>query len=160
MGDDLFAQVRAASIPLETKQDIIEHYQGEYGRTWAAHLTRDLSPIAGKAPRNLARRFNPDRINNPEPRNAEQYKQLGKQLPGKAPEGGYHVWGTIQVKYSGDCEEREVDFDVIGEDADYLASASDAAQRQAINNIYNGYTSDDDGYDSCNGWDIHVEPIE
>lgn len=79
---------------IESKADIIEFYQEKYkGRgkeSWKQHLIHDLSAQTGIKTKSLEKRFDTQRRNNPETRNAAQYQELGKTLPpmGYKPKGG------------------------------------------------------------------------
>jgi hypothetical protein len=159
-------QVLAASMPRGTKADIIAYYQAVYpakGKgSWKQRLVNDLAGITGMKPKNLEKRFDTQRRNNPEKRNAAQYRELGDQLPPKAPDDGFRISGVVYVKYSGDCEERYVNIEVKGGDAEKLVLM--AAQEQAdqgVVNAYNGLDVDEkQGYLSCRDSQLEVEPIE
>lgn len=161
----LYSEVRAASQYRETKAEVVEYYRETYkGRgkeSWKQHLVSDLSRITGIKPKNLERRFDPSRISNPEKRNADQYRQLGEQLPPIAPDGGYHVYGVIWVKYSEDCEERDVDEYITGKAAERLAKMAYEDMMQAVANAYQSQEGDIDfrGPTPCAEPDLHVEPI-
>lgn len=136
---DLLDQVWEVSNRYETKAEIVAYYQANYpGRgaeSWKQHLVHDLAAITGMKPKNLERRFDPSRLHNV-PRTArekEQYVELGLQLPPiSPPENGYHIYGEVFVKFSdGECEPRDVDEYITGEDAEELldqARASGMAQ--------------------------------
>lgn len=158
-------EVYAAGELRETKADIVEYYQSKYtgrgAKGWKQHLIHDLlpyTPQTGANPaKNLARRFDPSRLNNPEPRNAEQYQALGATLPPKAPYG-LHIHGTIRVKYSDDCEDREIDEKIYGDEAKALFAEADALQ--SIANYYQTGDLDMQGPAICGDDDLHVEAIE
>lgn len=162
-------QVMAVSHQPQTKAEIIEYYRETYkGRGkegWKQKLVNDLASITGIKPKNLERRFDPSRINNIEKRNASQYKQLGDTLPPIPPDGGYHIYGVIWVKYSEECEEREIDEYITGKAARRLArmaaSESDGLL-QAVNNAYQSQEGDIDfkGPQPCAEPDLRVEAIE
>lgn len=72
----------------ETKAEIVEYYQNE-GKSYA-QLSRDFSPFTinpktGEPykPRNLERRFNPDRLDKPahSRKDKAEYAEFGKSLP-------------------------------------------------------------------------------
>jgi hypothetical protein len=159
-------QVLAASMPRETKADIIAYYQAVYpakGKgSWKQRLVNDLAGITGLKPKNLEKRFDTQRRGNPELRNAAQYQELGDQLPPKAPEGGFHISGVVYVNYSDGCEERYIDIEVKGGDAEKLVLM--AAQEQADQGVVNAYNELDvdekQGYLSCADSELDVEPIE
>jgi hypothetical protein len=161
-------EVYAAGAPRETKADVVEYYQSKYtGRGqagWKQSLIRDLlpyTPQTGKNPaKNLARRFDPSRLNNPEPRNVEQYQELGATLPPKAPEGGYHIHGTYQVKYSDDCEERTFDEKITGDNAKELAKMAEEDMLQALANYRQTEDFDTQGPSICGEPELEVEAIE
>lgn len=71
--------------PRTTKAEIIDYYRETYkGRGtegWKQHIVKDLAAQTGIKSKNLERRFDPSRINNPEKRNVSQYKALGEKLP-------------------------------------------------------------------------------
>ncbi len=161
-------QVYAAGEPRETKADVVDYYQQTYtGRRqagWKQSLIRDLlpyTPQTGANPaKNLARRFDPSRLNNPEPRNAEQYQELGATLPPKAPHG-LHIFGIIWVKYSDDCEERVIDEKIYGDEVKQLyAEAIDEKMLQSMANYYQTGDLDTQGPAICGEPDLQVEAIE
>src|SRR6266702_3097193 len=159
---DIYSQVLDESEPRETKADIVEYYQSTYpgfGRGgWKQRLVNDMAAITGMKPKNLEKRFDPQRLNNPEDRNADQYAELGEQLPPKPPENGFHVEGTIWVQYSEECVDREVDFDIAGDEADELVRLAFAGLgNQAIANSYNETDLDDpNSYAACgdDSWNV------
>lgn len=98
----------------ETKAEIVEYYE-EKGMSFAK-LARDISPFTvnpktGEAykPRNLERRFNPDRINKPahSTKDKGEYAMFGRTLPPiiTIPEFDVHFKG--RVKISGKWYKRE-----------------------------------------------------
>jgi coenzyme F420-reducing hydrogenase alpha subunit len=99
--DELREQIESIMEPPEfmtTKAEIVAYYQQEYGKRWRIELERGpLSEISGLKPKNLARRFDPSRLNNvPRTRREkEQYEKLGKLLPPKKekrpPKNGFRV---------------------------------------------------------------------
>ncbi len=146
---DFYAQIRAAGTPRQTKAEIVDYFRTEYtGRGqkgWKQQLVNALSLVTGMKPKNLEKRFDPQRLNNPEKRNAAQYQELGAMLPTKPPENGYHIEGKVWIKFSdGECEERDIDEDITGEDAKALA---DAAYEGALKGIINHYMEADDPFD-------------
>lgn len=160
--------ILGASQQRETKAEIIEHYRATYPArghgSWKSRLVNDLAAITGMKPKNLERRFDPSRIEHV-PRTArekDQYKELGEQIAPKAPAGGFHITGTVHIRYSSDCEEREIDETVAGEDAQGLVDMAFAdLAEQAIVNIYQGDTPAGEGYAPCPGdWDLNVTPLE
>lgn len=169
---DLFTQVHAASIPLTSKADIVEYYKAEHPRNWQASLVHDLHPFTHvKSEHNLARRFSSgekggeNRLARPgSKKEQEEYRALGETLPRKAPEGGYHIYGTVWIKYSpGECEEREVDEYITGKEAQALAKMASADMAQAVINHYNTDPFGDESHATigdCNPPDLYVEPIE
>ena len=66
---------------LSTKSQLVEYYKQEYGKSWRKHIQSDLAAITGMKEKNIARRFDPSRLNSQEKKNADQYKELGKKLP-------------------------------------------------------------------------------
>lgn len=106
---DLSEQL-SAKAPVKyrsTKAEIIQYYQQEYpsrGKEgWRKHLENDLGAFTGMKPKNLARRFDPSRRNNPEKRNTKQYEDFGKTLPPMPrdwPEGGINVRFRGRIKIS------------------------------------------------------------
>lgn len=77
--ENLYDQVFEEWYP-QTKAEIIDYYQEEYGNKWKRNLVQDLARFTGKKVKNLSRRFDPSRRNNPEKRNAKQYQAFGKTL--------------------------------------------------------------------------------
>lgn len=174
----LWQQIHDVGTPRETKADIIEYYYATYAGAWRQTLIQDLLGIRGvirdeigdkeykRQEHNLRRRFDPDRIAKPEPRNAEEYRLLGESLPSMPPEGGYHIWGTVWVKYADNpCEEREVDEYITDEQAVELA---EMANKEVIQAVVNHYMTDGDIHDEeprlfagdCQEPDLQVEAIE
>ena len=160
----LFEDVYAASYMRETKQDIVDYYQHQYpglGKNgWKQHLVHDLAEFTGMKPKSLEKRFE-RRLHNPEPRNAQQYKEFGETLPPMPPSGGYYIHGTIWILYSdGSCEEREIEEMITGEDAQtLLESTADSMLQQLINQYQNGDTQMA-GPGPCGEPNLTVEPIE
>ena len=164
---DLFEQIYEVTPRRESKAEIVEYYQQEHPRNWQASLVHDLHPFTNvKNEHNLARRFNPDRINNPG-RKSEQseYREFGLTLPPKLPEGaGFHIEGTVWMKFSdGDCEEREVDETIVGDEAQALARMASFDMQDALVRHY----MEDALYDEpsariggCEPPDLVVELIE
>lgn len=179
----LLEQVYEVSMPRESKADIVDYYQREYpgqgAKGWKQTLIRDLLErnydvtvgTVGKEEyrrqaKNMAKRFDPQRLNNPELRNAKEYETLGATLPPMPPEGGYHIFGTIWCKYSDDdtCNEREMDEYITGEAAEELANMSAAEMVQAALNAYQSQDGDIDfngpSLSDCADPELTVEPIE
>lgn len=165
-----FDEIKAASVPLVTKAEVVNWYQTKFPglghNGWKQNIIRDIVPFTpqrGKNPeKNIARRFDPSRINRQEKRNEWQYEALEKF---RAPDGGYHIQGFVWVKFSdGECEEREIDEIVKGEEADALALAAAEELKQVIVNIYmmedpnEKEPSADTG--PCREPDLVVEPVE
>lgn len=166
---DLYEQIRAVGTPRDNKADIVEYYQEKYPDTgkrvkeWKQHLVADMldrlhdvtPATVGKVEyarqaKNLGKRFE-QRLNNPEPRKAEEYRDFGETLPTKPPEGGYEISGTIWVKFSdGECEEREIDPPeyITGEQAQALA---EAAYEDALRMIVNEYMEEPFDAEEGNG---------
>lgn len=66
----------------ETKAEIIEIYRDKFGvKGWRQPLQRDLANLTGMKLKSIEKRFDPQRRDNPEKRNAAQYKALGRLLP-------------------------------------------------------------------------------
>ena len=116
--------VKNASIqPPATKAEVVAYYQAKYaGRGaagWKQHLIHDLLPFTpqtGKNPaKNLAKRFDPQRLHNPEPRNAYQYRTLGATIGVKPPENGYHIHYDGWILFSNVCSYRTFDVYIVGE---------------------------------------------
>ncbi len=160
----LYDQIIEASPRRETKADIVDYYKGEYRRNWQSKLTEALFPLAGvKNPHNLARRFNPDRINKPGSRKEqEQYIELGDIIPPK-PADGYRIEGVIWIRYSDECVDREIEEDIEGDQAIQLFKMALVGRAEkAFANIYNNRPIEDEKYKPCsdNEWDITVTAIE
>jgi hypothetical protein len=162
----LLEDVYAASHMRETKQEILDYYTQRYpgmGKNgWKQHLIHDLAPFVGDVkPKSLEKRFDKKRRNDPEPSNAEQYKELGKTLPPMPPSGGYHITGTMHILYSGgSCEEREVDEVISGEDAQNLLNAAADNMLQMLINQYQNGDCNMAGPGPCGEPELTVEPIE
>jgi hypothetical protein len=73
------------NVYLSTKREIVNYYKAEYpGRgpdSWKRHLVRDMARLTGMKEKSLEKRFDPQRLNNEEKRNAKQYADLGRTLP-------------------------------------------------------------------------------
>lgn len=159
-----YDQVMGSSTPRESKSEIVEYYQAEYGDEWKTHLVNDLKPHAPLTRKeSLARRFAADRIEKEGGfLTKRQYRSLGKDLPPIPPEGGFSIKGTIYVKYSDECVERDVDEVVSGDDAKALVREAQAGMLQKLINYYqHGDTSrQGPGAGECEEPDLHVEAIE
>jgi hypothetical protein len=97
----------------QTKAEVVQRYQQDYGKSWRTHLQSELSPFttskSGKpmTPKNLARRFDPSRLSNV-PRTAKekgQYEALGKTLKptpdtSKRPKYRYPP-GGMKISFNG-----------------------------------------------------------
>ncbi len=170
---NIYDEVLANSHYRETKTEIVKYYQGEYpsrGKkgmsSWKQHLVKDLYDIIyppdlsteekSKKLHNLTKRFDSGkkggkepRLNNPEPRNARQYKELGQTLP-PIPNGKFHITGTIWFKYMDEtCQDREVDEELTLEQSKELAGM---AYMDMLQSVVNHYMSNDG-----TGGDIHED---
>jgi hypothetical protein len=148
--DDAVRQVRAESpAKYQNKAEAVADYQRQFpglGKGgWKQHLihdllaSRDLPPNLDKAEysrlkKNLSKRFDSgskggkaSRLNNPEPRNDSEYQALAIV----APDGGYHVHYVGGLLFS-ECELREFDVDITGDDADTIAKYPDKVVQIAI----------------------------
>lgn len=144
---DAVEQVKAAGIqPPSTKAEAVAYYQrtapgtGKHGTLlWKQRLIHDLLPFTtqtGKDPaKNLAKRFDPQRLHNPEPRNASQYKALGALIGVKPPKYGYHISFDGWINFSAACSLRSFSVDVTGEWAAQL-SQEPALFQQAMLLLY------------------------
>lgn len=129
--EDAIEQAVAASKPgFTNKYDAVQYYQRQFPSKgkggWKQSLIQDILPFTprtGKDPaKNLAKRFDPQRLNTAEPRNDKQYQELAKSLGIlKAPPGGYHVHYDGGIQFS-ECEQREFDIDITGALADEVAA--------------------------------------
>lgn len=78
--------IDGATTPVypSSKAELVAAYQEKFtGRGaagWKQHLVKDLSELTGIKPKNLEKRFDPQRLGNAEKRNAGQYADLGKKL--------------------------------------------------------------------------------
>lgn len=163
---DLFesiqTQIRESSRMLSTKAELISYYQAEYPargkrgvESWRQHLQNDLAPISGISAKNLARRFDPSRRDNPG-RAQEQleYQELGEQIGPVAPEHGYMVTWHGEIRISNMCVPRTFGPLLIeGDDARELTSTGD------VFIIFRVYFQ---GLDMAEGWcgspEITIEP--
>lgn len=137
-------QVKAAGIqPPSTKAEAVAYYQriapatGKNG--WKQRLIHALLPFTrqtGKNPaKNLAKRFDPQRLHNPEPRNAAEYRALGASIGVKPPKYGYHITFDGWINFSAACSLRSFSVDVTGEWAKQL-SQEPALFQQAMLLLY------------------------
>lgn len=168
----LFEQVLQASSFPTTKAEVIEAYQHQYtgrgAKGWKQHMVNALSQLTGMKPKNLEKRLDPQRRSNPEPRNAKQYEELGRRFKPQAPEGGYHIFGFVYIKFSdGECEEREVDVEITGDEAEELLDVAwTEAGRELTQMVVNAYMEADFGdetsahVDDCKPPRLTVDPIE
>ena len=138
--ETLAGQVRNASLPvyMQTKAEIVQYYQQEQGeghiKSWRQAIVHELADITGMAPKNLERRFDSGEKGGENrlarvPRTARekaQYAELGRKLPPKdykAPENGYEVTFTLDIKISAKCGNIRGPYTVYieGEDAEEFA---------------------------------------
>lgn len=154
---------------MTTKAEIIDYYQREYpsrGKgSWKQMLVNTLSAMTGQKPKTLEKRFDVQRRNNPEPKNAQQYKDLGAMLPPQLPKGEYHVTGIVWVKFSdGACEERDVDEVLSYEEAVAMLKMNSRDAAQMLVNKYMEEEPDEDeptaSIGDCNPPDLEVTLIE
>lgn len=182
---NLYDEVLANSSPRETKAEIVEYYTKKYG--WPGggkqHLINDLlDRVFDVTPgtvgreeykrqyKNISKRFDPQRLNNPETRNAAQYKALGETLP-PVPDGSFHIVGTIWFRYMDEpCESREVDEELTYEQSQELAGMAYQEMLQAVINSYmtntgrGGDIHEDEpmlvASNECAESDLHIELME
>jgi hypothetical protein len=74
------------SRAMNSKSELVNYYKQTHGKSWQKNLSEAIVPFTdqkGKNPaHNVARRFNPDRINRQASKEAQaQYEALGKTLP-------------------------------------------------------------------------------
>lgn len=140
--EQVIEDIKAASIqPPMTKAEMVLYYQKLYPGTgaagWKQHLIKDLLPFTpqtGKNPaKNLAKRFDPQRLGNPEPRNAAQYKALGAKIGRKPPKYGYHLEFSGWLRFSNVCAYRGgKTVDITGEWAAQVAADPSLAVRAML----------------------------
>ncbi|SRR5260221_727397 len=160
----LLDDVYEASDPRTNKTDFIDYYQEKYGDNWKRQAAIDQSGTTNSSSRayqSAMRNFQGKRLN--ETGNTPKWRALGEKLPPKPPENGYHIYGVVYVKYSdGECEERDVDEYIAGDEASALAAMATAeAMAQAVVDHYNTDPFGDESHASigdCNPPDLHVEP--
>lgn len=184
---DFYQQVREVSQFKETRGEIIDYFKGLYpggkllknGKTienWKSKLVAAVQPftfnkdMAHLSKATLNRRFETGRENSKISRVQEQeYRELGETLPFDPPENGYHVWGEVWVKYSdGQCEPRDVDEYITGEDARKLAKeAYEGTSKSAAQMVVNHYQDEDVDNEEptasigdCQEPELYVEAIE
>ena len=145
--DEVIAQSPAL---FNDKAGAVEYYQDKFGDAkkgkallWKKNLiddllaVNDIRPDVDKAEfkrqyKNLSKRFDPQRLSNPEKRNAKQYEDLARELKLiQAPEGGYHVTYKGGILFSK-CEYREFEVDITDDLADDVASHPDHIIQYAI----------------------------
>lgn len=67
---------------LSTKAEIIDYYQDRYGaKGWKQRIIHDMASFTGMKEKSLEKRFDAQRRDNPEKRNAGQYLAFGHTLP-------------------------------------------------------------------------------
>ena len=166
---DILQQIYDVSIPRTTKAEVVAGYQEKYGGKlgkggWKQAIVHDLAEMFGLKPKSLEKRFDLQRLERPELRNAAQYEQIGATLPPMAPEEGYHIFGIVWVKGSdGNCEEREVDEYIVGSEARDLLKMSSDAMLDAVVHHYFDTDFDEEiplTAAGCQGSDLTVEAIE
>lgn len=108
---------------LSTKAEIIDYYRDNHpkGKTWKQAITGALSEITGLKPKNLEKRFDPQRLNNVEKKNADQYKELGQKIgpiERIPPSEGIEIYFYLDLKISDECGNfREFTVQLTGPDA-------------------------------------------
>lgn len=125
--EQVLTDVREASKkPPTSKTEAVAYFQREFAArgkgSWKQQLVHQLADITGMKPKNLEKRFDPQRLHNPEPRNAGQYKELGIRIGWKPPKHGYHVHFDGWVLFSNVCEKRDFDVYITDEWSKQVAS--------------------------------------
>lgn len=169
----LYSQAVAVSYQRETKQEVIAYFRKEYPgvlstragtrvEEWRSRLATAIQPFVGGKRELILRQFQGARGGGEKvtPKWQQAYEDLGAMLPPMPPQGGYHIYGTIWVKYSEDCVERGVDEYISGKQAQkFLQDAM-----QALINVYNKLKVDEEesnaGPCNNNAWDLTVEAVE
>jgi hypothetical protein len=166
----LLARIRELATTRETPDEVFDYYQQQYpghktlknGKTifaWQSKLADDLSQVLGIKRESVMRRFQGARAGKISKSQADEYQALGEMLPPNPPDNGYLVSGTIYVKYSNDCEEREIEppMHISYEDAKrMLAMDTD----KAVQAVANAYQADQDEADiNFKGPEWCAEPI-
>lgn len=153
--------VYAASTPRETKSDILDYFgtsrkaaEAIYKEGIVKNRKGDLVGVDS-----LMRRFQ-KRGGKSQGEQSPVYRTLGEKLPPIPPAGGYHVYGTIWVKYSEECVDREVDELITGKDAEALAQMAGEEMLQALSNQYQTGDITGKGPGACAEPELHVDPIE
>lgn len=144
----LLSQVIEVSPRRETKSEVLEYYRVEYGghaSRKAAEALHELGIIKNRQGEpvkieSLMRRFS-SRHGHSQGEHSAAYRAMGENIKPLMPAGGYHIEGTVWVKFSdGDCEEREVNEDITGKDAQTLLDIAwkdeEDALAQAVVNHY------------------------
>lgn len=159
-------QINEVSQMRDTRDLVIDYFKQEYpgksvqknGRVieeWKGKLVGALEATAldknGKPYKraSLQRRFETGReTSKVSAKQKAEYKAVGALLPPIPPDGGYVVSGTIHIRYSRTCEEREIeDIYITGEAARLFAETADI---QIVINLYNDMDAEDpEGYAPC-----------
>lgn len=153
----LYQQILGASEQRTTKQDFISYYQSRYGAGWkraAAIKISGTNDAKARSYQSVMRNFQGKRLH--QEGDTIKWHELTKDLPPMPPEDGYHIHGKIWLKYSEECEEREVDVVISGDEAQRLLSTS---VEYSLINAYNEQGIDDEPPASpCNeeGWSLSV----
>jgi hypothetical protein len=161
-------RVDAVSLHRETRDEVIEYFQGEFGDDWKGELSDKLGSVIedlwGKSMKhaNIMRRFQNRggkdwTTTRPSAKQREEYRAVGAELPVMPPENGYVVDGVLFIRYSQTCERRELPepIYITGEDAELFAQTADV---QIVINLYNEMDADDpEGYSSCDEPDLTVD---
>ena len=145
----LYDQIREAS-PKRSWEEVITYYKKEYpgsktnkagvtSYAWQSKLATDVSETTGVERKSVMRRFQKraGKVAPVSEKHQAEYADVGEALPPKVPEGGYHISGTVWVKYSDDVyDAREIDEAISGEDAEALAKLSPDQMMQGLVNYY------------------------
>lgn len=158
---DFLEQVYAASTPRTSKSDILDYYGSSRKAAEAIHRLGIVKNRKGEdvGIDSLMRRFQ-KRGGKSQGENAPVYGILGDKLPPKPPAGGYHVYGTVWVKYSEECVDREIDETISGDDAKALARMAGDAMLQSVVNQYQHGDITQKGPSICQPPELYVDPID
>lgn len=173
----LCSDIIDASDPRLSKQDVVDYYKEKYpgskvdsrGRSiaaWRSHATTAYAGATGLSRASAAREFQGQRAASSGRANKAIWEQIGEKLPPRPPDNGFRIYGTVWVKYSEECEERDIDETIAGKAAmqliDYAMNCEEqeATLHQAIINQYQNDDIDVKGPNECNPPDLHVEPLD
>lgn len=134
----LCSDILDVSDPRESKSDVVEYFKEKFpgsktdkkGRTieaWRSHATTAYQNAYEEVTGNpikrasAAREFQGKRGESSGKANKAIWEKIGEGIPPRPPEDGYKITGTVWIKFSEECEERDIDETIDGKEAKKLA---------------------------------------